>query len=257
MSEDDETKRLLEQLMQELHAQQSKSGGKPGRTYLEANDGTFLGNVDSNRYDRDSLLNQYGPYGSKYSQTSIHNPYSPFGSPYGAHSIRNPATFTPPKLYINGEYAGRVSTNPRVAEYIPAQDFLDALSTDIRTILDRTFLRNGAAGRQARKESYLQATDGTYLGSLNPNNFDQNSIFNQFGPYGSQFSPTSIYNQFGPYGGQFSQMSPFNKFSNSGPIVFLNGNRIGTLTANPFTPNRIDPDTIKEWAHRNVHRTLI
>ena len=46
---------------------------------------------------------------------------------------------------------------------------------------------------------YLVSPDGKYLGNLNSNQFDPNSVSNQFGRYGSQFSPDSINNQFGTY----------------------------------------------------------
>lgn len=46
--------------------------------------------------------------------------------------------------------------------------------------------------------------NGRYYGNLNGNQFDPNSVSNQFGRYGNQFSPDSINNQFGagnPYNG--------------------------------------------------------
>jgi hypothetical protein len=55
----------------------------------------------------------------------------------------------------------------------------------------------------------IYAPDGKYLGNLNENQFDPNSIANPFGRYGSQFSPDSVNNQFGTYGNPFS-----NQYSN-------------------------------------------
>lgn len=54
----------------------------------------------------------------------------------------------------------------------------------------------------------IYAPDGTYLGRLNNNQFDPDSVSNQFGRYGSQFSPYSINNQMGRYGSMFSSQSP-------------------------------------------------
>lgn len=48
------------------------------------------------------------------------------------------------------------------------------------------------------------APDGTYRGNLNSNEFDPNSISNEFGRYGSEFSPDSVNNEFGKYGNPFS-----------------------------------------------------
>jgi hypothetical protein len=58
----------------------------------------------------------------------------------------------------------------------------------------------------------LYAADGTFLGNVNNNQFDPNSISNPFGQYGSQFSPNSINNQFGKYGNPFSPDSVRNPF---------------------------------------------
>ena len=57
---------------------------------LYAPDGTFLGNLNSNQFDPNSVSNPYGPYGSKFSPNSINNPYGPYGSPYSPNSVRNP-----------------------------------------------------------------------------------------------------------------------------------------------------------------------
>ena len=50
----------------------------------------------------------------------------------------------------------------------------------------------------------IYAPDGTYLGNLNQNQFDPNSISNSFGRYGNKFSPDSVNNKFGRYGNPFS-----------------------------------------------------
>lgn len=64
----------------------------------------------------------------------------------------------------------------------------------------------------------IYAPDGTYLGRLNNNQFDPESVSNQFGRYGSQFSPYSINNQMGRYGSMFSNQSP-NQIGYSVPLV--------------------------------------
>jgi len=53
---------------------------------------------------------------------------------------------------------------------------------------------------------------GEFRGNLNGNQFDPNSVSNEFGKYGSQFSPTSINNEFGE-GSEFHPDSPNNQFS--------------------------------------------
>ena len=65
-----------------------------GRIY--AQDGTYLGRLNANPYDPESVANPYGQYGSRYSGNSIKNPYGQYGSPYSSLSPNNPYTSTPP-----------------------------------------------------------------------------------------------------------------------------------------------------------------
>lgn len=53
---------------------------------IVAPDGTYLGKLNTNPYDPDSVSNPYGRYGSPYSRNSINNPYGKYGNPYGAFS---------------------------------------------------------------------------------------------------------------------------------------------------------------------------
>lgn len=63
----------------------------------------------------------------------------------------------------------------------------------------------------------IYAPDGTYLGNLNANRFDPNSVSNPFGPYGNPFSPNSINNPFSSYGNPFSPNSATNPFGQGQP----------------------------------------
>lgn len=64
--------------------------------YLVSPDGTYLGKLNDNRYDPDSVSNPYGQYGSKYSADSINNPYGEYGSKYSDKSPNNPYASNPP-----------------------------------------------------------------------------------------------------------------------------------------------------------------
>lgn len=57
---------------------------------IYAPDGTYLGNLNRNQFDPNSVSNPYGQYGSKYSPNSINNPYGQYGSPYSPNGVRNP-----------------------------------------------------------------------------------------------------------------------------------------------------------------------
>ncbi|MDP3759825.1 MAG: hypothetical protein Q8R01_04830 [Ramlibacter sp.] len=78
---------------------------------LVANDGTFLGKVTKNRFDKDSLRNQFGNYGNRYSPKSIFNQYSPYGSRYSALSPFNQYSTTPPRFVKNGMALSYLTAN--------------------------------------------------------------------------------------------------------------------------------------------------
>lgn len=65
----------------------------------------------------------------------------------------------------------------------------------------------------------IVSPDGKYLGRLNSNRFDPESVANPFGRYGSRFSPDSINNPFGRYGSPFSPTSPNNPFATNPPVL--------------------------------------
>ena len=83
-----------------------------------------------------------------------------------------------------------------------------------------------AAAWSNRQGPSIYAPDGTYLGQLNNNQFDPNSVSNPFGRYGSEFSPKSINNQFGRYGSEFSQQSPYGGFNPPPPRSSYRLNRL-------------------------------
>lgn len=248
----DQTKKLLEQLLAELYQRQAASSTPKGPSYLEAEDGQLLGKITSNVYDRESILNEYGPYGSRYSTTSIFNTYSQYGSPYGRYSVANPYCTTPPKLYINGGLVGHVSVNPHVYRRIPTEAFLSSLKNDLNGLLRGRISGSETETRVGRRESFIEAADGTFLGKLSPNKLDQESVFNEFGLYGNKFSQQSVFNKFSVYGNQFNTNSPFNQFSNNPPKLYVRGKFVAYLTKNRLLGPRVDPDELLEWAARNV-----
>ena len=70
-----------------------------------------------------------------------------------------------------------------------------------------------------------------YLGCLNCSEYDQNSIWNQYGTYGSKYSANSIWNEYGTYGNSYSSKSPFNSYADCLPaVVDESGNFYGYLT---------------------------
>lgn len=71
-----------------------------GRIYGQ--DGTYLGRLNANQYDSESVANPYGRYGSPYSSTSINNPYSryPDLGPYYAAVVEE---WLAERGFLNGE----------------------------------------------------------------------------------------------------------------------------------------------------------
>lgn len=72
----------------------------------------FLGVLSTNKYDSDSLANQYGIYGSPYSADSIFNKYGTYGSEYNQLSPFNQYSSQPAVLKNNiGQTVAKVSNN--------------------------------------------------------------------------------------------------------------------------------------------------
>jgi hypothetical protein len=90
----------------------------------------------------------------------------------------------------------------------------------------------------------IVADDGTYLGKIS-NQYDSDSILNEYGSYGSQYSSNSIWNEYGSYGGKYSSSSPFNEYSSSPPNIIKNGQIIGYLTTNQYLGSALNPYVIK------------
>lgn len=70
---------------------------------LYAHDGTYLGELNNNRTDPNSVSNPYGQYGNKNSPNSINNPYGRYGNNYSEEGVNNPYAnqypTTPPMGY--------------------------------------------------------------------------------------------------------------------------------------------------------------
>src|SRR5437667_5080699 len=228
----DNTKDLLENILSNIYKEQAEETTKTGLSYLMDQDNQYLGKITANIYDINSILNQYGPYGSKYINISIFNDYSQYGSVYGAYSINNSYCSVPPKLIINRRFITHISNNVYVSPKITPDVFIYNLNNNLAGLIGGDIIESDLDLKIRNRESFLLAGDGIFIGSLNPNTLANDSIFNKLGPYGSVFSQTSIYNNFSPYGGQLGVYSPFNQLSNNPPKIYLKGRHVGFLTKN-------------------------
>lgn len=102
-------------------------------------------------------------------------------------------------------------------------------------------LPGGALSCSAVEGALIFAQDGKYIGKITSNRFDQDSIGNTFGVYGSQFSTTSIFNPFGQYGSEFSSLSAFNTLAPTPPVIYLKGVAQWFLTTNSTKTPRLAP----------------
>lgn len=161
-------------------------------------------------------------------------------------------------VYINQTYSAEIAAAKTNADLwlnktLSDNQFFDTwiVRDSQGQILDKNTLPTqqlpSATSKKLLDPWLLYSNDGkTYLGKLTTNEFDQESIFNEFGTYGGQFSAKSIFNNFGIYGGEFSNQSPFNKFATKPPMIFYKGNITGYLTINSSLTNAITPIGLKE-----------
>jgi hypothetical protein len=70
---------------------------------------------------------------------------------------------------------------------------------------------------------------------------DEDSIFNEFGVYGSTFGQSSIFNEYGDYGGEYGRFSPFNEFAEAPVLLFRSGEQLGVLTTDSSVEGSVDP----------------
>jgi hypothetical protein len=95
------------------------------------------------------------------------------------------------------------------------------------------------------------ADDGQLLGVITTNEFNSNSIINEFGKYGNKFNANSIFNEFGKYGNVFSSLSPFNQFTLTPPKIYKGDQFIAYLTTNTLLSPRVDPQLLIAWLKAN------
>ena len=80
-----------------------------------------------------------------------------------------------------------------------------------------------------------------YLGCLNCNSYDKNSIWNEYGTYGNSYNSKSIWNEYGTYGNEYNSNSPWNAYGSNPPVVVdKEGNFYGYFTVNEYKAKRAD-----------------
>ena len=79
--------------------------------------------------------------------------------------------------------------------------------------------------------------------------YNSDSIFNEFGDYGSQYSWLSIWNKFGDYGGKLGVYSPFNQSNTNPAEIYLGTTFYGYVSVNKYQGYiSIAPNELLEFA---------
>ena len=99
----------------------------------------FLGCLNCNEFDRSSVCNEFGSYGSQFSRLSIWNSFGSYGSPFSPYSPWNGLAANPPVIVDkDGNSYGYFTANPSELgrTRIPALVvFLDWMGSKTRTDL--------------------------------------------------------------------------------------------------------------------------
>lgn len=77
-------------------------------------------------------------------------------------------------------------------------------------------------------------TQQKFAGCLNCNRYDDGSVCNRYGDYGSRYSDTSIWNRYGVFGSRYEENSPWNRYAEGLIIVDPEGNFYGHFSLNRF-----------------------
>jgi hypothetical protein len=90
----------------------ASAGGVKLMIFGGENHDVYLGCLNCSEYATDSVLNEYGSYGSVYAATSIHNDYGRYGSAYSSLRPCNPYATDPPVMVDdNGTFYGYLTVN--------------------------------------------------------------------------------------------------------------------------------------------------
>lgn len=106
----------------------------------------YLGCLNCNSYDKNSIWNEYGIYGNNYSPKSIWNSYSKFGNDYNPYSPWNNYSSNPPVIVDkDGTFYGYFTlneSNSKRAEFeltLIIYKYYDLIREDVSKWYDKIF----------------------------------------------------------------------------------------------------------------------
>jgi hypothetical protein len=109
-----------------------------------------------------------------------------------------------------------------------------------------------ASGSAAPRSQKIMLFGGenhrTYLGCLSCSEYATDSVFNQYGTYGSRYSSTSIWNHYGQFGSAYSSYSSCSQYATDPPVIVdVDGNYYGRLTINSYHPQIAAGAKFSDW----------
>lgn len=166
-----------------------------------------------------------------YTSNAIDGPYSLFQNLLG----------TSDQPWV-AEYSAKLTGIPsETTIYVKVTSIKDGKESQLSVAASARTLK--ATTIKGPLKLYADDQDKTYLGMLTTNTLEPDSIFNEYGLYGSKYALNSIFNKYGLFGGTYSLYSSFNKYTLTPPIIVdEDGNIIGKLTTNSNVLGAIDPN---------------
>ncbi|KRE70840.1 stalk domain-containing protein [Paenibacillus sp. Soil750] len=167
-------------------------------------------------------------------------------------------------VYKNNVYLGvydirKTDVEKFINNSLPTEDFIKSwiwtsntstpqpisTNTSTTTTTTTTTTTNTPTTNQAKVKGplTLYSSDGKkYLGILTADKYGLDSVFNEYGTYGSKYGLNSIWNEYGDYGSKYSLKSAFNDYTTTPPIILDgDGNICGYLTTNTTIKGGISP----------------
>lgn len=93
----------------------------------------------------------------------------------------------------------------------------------------------------------------TYLGCLNCSTSALDSVFNEYGSYGSPYGFNSIFNHYSQFGSAYSMYSPCNPYASDPPVIVDDaGTFYGRLTINSYNSEATHNLDILRWLEGSV-----
>lgn len=77
-------------------------------------------------------------------------------------------------------------------------------------------------------------SDSRFAGCLNCGRYDDASVCNRYGKYGSRYEDDSIWNRYGPHGSRYEEHSPWNRYGEGLIVVDPEGNFYGHFSLNKY-----------------------